>query len=300
VVVAASKVVRVRAAVIVACALLLALGAKPGWSAGGSCCPDRAATAPCAPAYAAVEVPLTPASAQEEALLERYLALLQADLDERAVAALQRMDGTGRRLLAARSYLRSGRHLGERWSWSQPQIDAWQGSPEQALFEGEIERVRAAFEAANPGFTLYVNPQVRSLEIQLDHWNQNDLVGTAGEAMRAAILATVTASGFPGPDEAGASSAFRAALVAHQPEPAAPLAAPGLSPHGQMYAVDFQVSKGGELVASASMAEVASVWDALGWRAKLQDAVRVAGGKFSGPLQSPDEPWHYEFIGIAR
>ena len=259
-----------------------------------------AATAPCAPARAAAEVSATPASARDEALLERYLALLQADLDERAVAALRRMDGTGRRLLAARSYLRTASHLGERWSWSQPQIDAWQGSPEQALFEGEIERVRAAFEAANPGFTLYVNPQVRSLEIQFDHWNQNDSVGTAGEAMRAAILMMVTASGFPGPEEAGASSAFRQTLVAYQPEPASPLAAPGLSLHGQMYAVDFQVSKGGELVASASMGEVASVWDALGWRAKLQDAVRVAGGKFSGPLQSPDEPWHYDFTGIAR
>jgi hypothetical protein len=64
--------------------------------------------------------------------------------------------------------------------------------------------------------------------------------------------------------------------------------------------VDFQVSKEGELVASASMAEVAAVWDALGWRGKLQDAVRVAGGRFSGPLQSPDEPWHYDLTGIAK
>jgi hypothetical protein len=236
----------------------------------------------------------------DEALLERYLALLMVNLDERAVAALQGMDDPGRRLLAARSYLRSASHLAERWSWSQQQIDAWQGSPEQALLDAAIERVRAAFEAANPGFTLYVNPQVRSLEIQLDHWNQNDSVGAAGEAMRTTILAKVRAGGFPGPDEAGAATAFSQALLAYEPEPAAPLAAPGLSLHGRMYAVDFQIAKGGELVASASLAEVSAVWDALGWRGKLQDAVRVAGGKFAGPLQSPDEPWHYDFTGIGR
>jgi len=260
-----------KAWIVVACALPLALGAQP----------DRSA-------------------ASDEALLERYLALLNVGLDGRAVVALQCMDGAGRRLLAARSYLRSGRHLADRWSWSQQQIDAYQGSPEQALLETEIERVRAAFEAANPGFTLYVNPQVRSLEVQLDRWNQSDAVGAAGEAMRATILAKVRASGFPGPDEAGATTAFSQALLAYEPEPAAPLAAPGLSLHGRMYAVDFQVAQGGQLVASASMAEVAAVWDALGWRAKLQDAVRVAGGKFSGPLQNPDEPWHYDFTGIAE
>jgi hypothetical protein len=257
--------------IVVACALPLALVAQP----------DRSA-------------------ASDEALLERYLARLAADLDERAVAALQCMDGSGRRLLAARSYLRSGRHLADRWSWSQQQIDAYQGSPEQALLQAEIERVRAAFDAANPGFTLYVNPQVRSLEIQLDRWNRNDAVGAAGEAMRSAVLAKLRASGFPGPDEAGASTAFSQALLAYEPELAAPLAAPGLSLHGRMYAVDFQVAKGGQLVASASMAEVAAVWDVLGWRAKLEDAVRVAGGKFSGPLQNPDEPWHYDFNGNAE
>ncbi len=267
----ASSAHRLGAWIVVACALPLALGAQPVWSA-----------------------------ASDEALLERYLALLKVDLDERAVAALQCMDGPGRRLLAARSYLRSASHLAERWSWSQQQIDAYQGSPEQALLEAEIERVRAAFEAANPGFTLYVNPQVRSLEIQLDQWNRSDSVGAASEAMRATILAKVSASGFPGPDEAGASTAFSQALLAYEPEPAAPLAAPGLSLHGRMDAVDFQIAKGGELVASASMTEVAAVWDALGWRGKLQDAVRVAGGRFSGPLQSPDEPWHYDFTGIAR
>jgi hypothetical protein len=238
-------------------------------------------------------------AARDEALLERYLVLLAVDLDERALAALQCIDGSGRRLLAARSYLRSARHLAERWSWSQQQIDAYPGSPEQVLLDAQIERVRAAFEAANPGFTLYVNPQVRSLEIQLDHWNQNDSVGSAGEVMRATILAKVRASGFPGPDEAGASTAFSQVLLAYEPEPVAPLAAPGLSLHGRMYAVDFQVAKAGELVARASVAEIAAVWDALGWRGKLQDAVTVAGGNFSGPLQSPDEPWHYDFTGIA-
>ncbi|HKY00618.1 MAG TPA: hypothetical protein VJL86_12960, partial [Steroidobacteraceae bacterium] len=46
--------------------------------------------------------------------IEAVLAALTAGLDPRAASTLERIDGTGRRLLAARAYLRAGLRLGER------------------------------------------------------------------------------------------------------------------------------------------------------------------------------------------
>ena len=71
------------------------------------------------------------------------------------------------------------------------------------------------------------------------------------------------------------------------------LAVPGLSPHGQARAFDFQVMRGGRLIAGPSSP---SAWDAAGWTAKLQEAVARAGAKFKGPLASPREPWHYDYL----
>jgi len=75
-----------------------------------------------------------------------------------------------------------------------------------------------------------------------------------------------------------------------------PLAAPGLSLHGQSRALDFQVRKGTQTIAGPEVASVASVWEKQGWARKLQEAVDPAQGVFVGPLQSPDEPWHYEYV----
>lgn len=75
----------------------------------------------------------------------------------------------------------------------------------------------------------------------------------------------------------------------------ATVAAPGLSPHGQMRAVDFQVHQGDRIVAGPRTATIAADWDAAGWSAKLDAAVRAAGNRFIGPLASPREPWHFTY-----
>src|SRR5690242_265828 len=51
----------------------------------------------------------------------------------------------------------------------------------------DIDAVVAAFEAANPGFTLRVNRKLRSLEAQIAHWNVDKSVGTAAAALVAAL-----------------------------------------------------------------------------------------------------------------
>lgn len=228
-------------------------------------------------------------------LVAAHFSALRDSLDARAAAALDRIASLGPQLLAARSYVRSAAHLPERWSWTQEQIDAYQGSPAQAALEAEIERVREIFEAANPGYTLFVNPQVRSLDIQLEHWNENGSVADAGGHLLDALRGIVGAEGFPAPGSKEAPTRFSQALRAHTPQPTPALAAPGLSPHGQMHAVDFQVRQGALTVAGPSTAQVQAVWLGQGWRDRLQSAIRQAGDKFKGPLQNPDEPWHYDY-----
>lgn len=236
-----------------------------------------------------------PGSAVADDRVAAHLAALHESIDARAAAALGHIEDLGPRLLAARAYLRSAAHLAERWSWTQAQIDAYQGSPQQAALTAEVDRVRTAFEQANPGYTLFVNPQVRSLDVQLQHWNQNRSVVDAGSHLLEAVRAIVADEEFPAPGTADGRAKFESILKAHQPHPTPALAAPGLSPHGRMHAVDFQVRQGALTVAGPSLELVHSVWIGEGWQERLESAVRQASDRFKGPLQNPVEPWHYDY-----
>jgi len=227
--------------------------------------------------------------------LAAYLATVREVLDPRAADALARMDGTGRQLLAARAYLRAGAELAGRWSWSGAEIDAWRSSPSQAALEAAVARVRAAFEAANPGYSLHVNPEVRSLEIQLERWNTNSSIAVASQGLSEAAALAVQSQGFPAPGTPLAGTAFGDFLRRFTPEPTPPLAAPGLSAHGQMRAVDFVVVQGERIVAGAVTADIPALWVGDGWAGRLRAAVTASGAPFAGPLRVPDEPWHYDY-----
>jgi hypothetical protein len=220
-------------------------------------------------------------------------------MDPRVALTLARLDGPGRQLLALRSYLRSETHLDERWSWTQERIEAFEGSPEQRDLQQEIDRVRTAFAAANPGFELYANPQVRSLDVQVEHWNSNESVRAASEEILAAAQSLVASPGFPADRPELAREALRAFLSSHTPVPPPTIAAPGLSLHGQMRAVDFQVHQGGRVVAGPSTRTIDTDWLAGGWAARLDAAVRAASNRFVGPQASPPAPWHYTFVPEA-
>jgi hypothetical protein len=83
------------------------------------------------------------------------------------------------------------------------------------------------------------------------------------------------------------------------PKYPAPLAAPGLSHHGQARAFDFSIRRGDQIVAGTEMSLIPTAWDAAGWTAKLRRAVSEASDSFSGPLEYPREPWHYEYEAKA-
>jgi hypothetical protein len=209
--------------------------------------------------------------------------------------ALQRIDGKARQLLAVRGYLRSGQQLQSRWSWSAEEIRAHEASQEYADLLAEIALVRARFEAANPGYSLYANTMARSLDLQLQRWNSNKSVGVIAGRLQAAAEHELARSTYPAHPDARATLRFAEFLRAWRPIPtAAPLAAPGLSLHGRSGAIDFQIVQGGRIIAPTEVAQVRSVWEEQGWASRLAAAMRDT--RFVGPLQSPNEPWHYEYV----
>lgn len=224
--------------------------------------------------------------------LEAYVRAAVARLAPEQREALGRIGEGPRRLLALKGYLRAGRGASERWAWTQAQIESYEKSPEYAAALAEIEKVGREFASSNPGYTLRVNTKVRSLDEQLSKWGENDSVARAGEELLARARQEVEGSAYPDPPAAAGVESFERFLRAAQTRATPTLAVPGLSPHGQARAFDFQVMRGGELVAAPSSP---GAWDAAGWTAKLQEAVRRASTKFSGPLASPREPWHYDY-----
>jgi hypothetical protein len=227
-----------------------------------------------------------------ETNVEAALAALAAGLDPRVASTLEGIDGTGRRLLAARAYLRAGAQLGERWSWSAEQAAAFEDTAEKRALDAAVARVRCMFESRHPGHTLWVNPEFRSLDLQLTRWNENPRVGLAAANLLTAVEQAAAAGISDTPDGVAALREF---LLAHVPAPVPPLAAPGLSPHGRLRAVDFQVESAGRIVAGTETASIATAWIQDRWKERLREAVAAADAGFEGPLASPDEPWHYEF-----
>jgi hypothetical protein len=232
----------------------------------------------------------SPLWAVDSTVLQNALA---KNLPVMAADALSKIPDPGPKLLAARSYYRSLAHLDSRWSWDEAKIAAFKDSPEQKALLAEIDRVAQHFSQSNPGYTLYANTNVRSLDQQISSWNSNASVITAGESLLAALAnessMPLTADNIKLPEQ------LKTWLSAHAPKPSPNLAAPGLSAHGQMRAIDFQIEKNGALIAPADTAKVDTVWRAQGWDAKLKTSIIEAGPAFQGPLVSPDEPWHYTY-----
>lgn len=233
------------------------------------------------------------------ASVDDYLLAVTHDLPPVAREALQRIDRKPRQLLAVRGYLRAEQRLISRWSWSAEEIRAYETSQEYRDLLAEIAAVRARFEAANPGYSLYANTTARSLELQLQRWNSNASVSVIAERLQEAAVRELSATSYPAHPDARATVRFADFLREWRPVPsAAPLAVPGLSSHGRSRAIDFQITQNGRIIAPTEVAKVRSVWERQGWAGRLAAAMRDS--RFVGPLQSPNEPWHYEYAPSAR
>ncbi|HVF66194.1 MAG TPA: hypothetical protein VM914_00930 [Pyrinomonadaceae bacterium] len=225
--------------------------------------------------------------------LDAYMRAAAQDLTPEQREALGRIPEEARRLLALRGYLRSGGDAMSRWAWSRERIEAYEKSPEYAAALAEVDKVRREFEAANPGYTLRVNTKVRSLDEQLGKWNETESIKRAGEELLARAREEVAVPSYGDDAKASDVRRFENFLRGSTTRATPTLAVPGLSPHGQARAFDFQVMRGAQLIAGTSGVE--ATWDTAGWTLKLQEAVGRASTKFAGPLASPREPWHYDY-----
>jgi len=226
--------------------------------------------------------------------LNLYISGTSKKLDARAAEALAKIDDVGRRLLALRGYLRSERSLAGKWSWSADQIERYKKSTEYREAIAEVENVRKKFEALNPGYTLHVNTEVRSLETQIKSWNETKSVQVAAQDLVTAAGLEISKPVYKDLPDQPSLMRFERFLKDHVVSTPT-VAVPGLSPHGQLRAFDFQIKQGDKIIAGTNTAIIANVWDAQGWTEKLQTAVKAASRKFFGPLTSPREPWHYTF-----
>jgi hypothetical protein len=240
---------------------------------------------------------LQTAQATNESILTSHVNALADTLSAPEQQTLSRIPQLERRLLALRAYVRTGPKVESRWSWTDAEIRAYQRSDAYQMLLQDLAKVSAAFEQQNPGYTLFANTEVRSLDTQIDRWNSNVRVGKTADNLLAAASKAIGRA--PLPPSAASLADFKAFLASWRPSPVAPLAAPGLSMHGRMQAVDFQIMRNGRIVAATELGAVASQWEAPGWHHKLKQAVVASGTDFEGPLKSPNEPWHYEYTGPA-
>ena len=217
-------------------------------------------------------------------------AAIATHLDPRVRDTLARIPDLGRRLLALRSYLRAGSTLPARWSWSEQEIRDFEQSQEFCDAQAEVDRVVTAFAAAFPGYTLYVNREVRSLDVQIERWNSNASVDAASRTLLD-DLHRASAQRAPGEGAAWLKDSLTGWTLAVP----VTLAAPGLSAHGQSRAFDFQVEHDGTIVAGTEAEHAARDWDAAGWTERLKKIVARASTRLRGPLETPREPWHYYY-----
>jgi hypothetical protein len=205
--------------------------------------------------------------------------------------ALLQIPDPGRRLLAFRSYMRAGASLADRWSWTRSEIEAFQGSDEQVALLAAVKAVGDHFAEANPGYEIYANTKVRSLDLQIERWNANRSVGIAADDILWAWRSKF------GDNEKAAADPKKLAAFARgfSLRKRANLAAPGLTAHGQARAIDFQIKKDGTIIADTNSRKIETAWRAEGWDVKLKESMDAAGPAFSGPLTAPDEPWHYSY-----
>lgn len=222
------------------------------------------------------------------AALDQQIGELARAQGTQIAETIDRIDGEGRQLLALRSYLRASSSVAARWSWTEDQIETYRQSGEYEALLAEIERIRTRFEADNPGYQLYANTQVRSLDIQIERWNGNATVGRVADDLQQKACLKLAAS-------RSHQGSLRDFLNAWIPEEPPPLAAPGLSQHGRARAIDFQVHQGNKVIAGADTQDIQDAWIAKGWARKLAAAIKSTSTKFVGPLKMPNEPWHFEY-----
>lgn len=260
------------------------------------------------PAPAAKPATVPPASepgppleaAHLAAKLDRYFAGAAATLDPRPRGVLERIPDRERRMLAAVHYLRLRDQVDTLWAWAESERLAYRRTVRYQRTMADIQRVKRTFAGLNPGYVLVADTAGRPLRTQLTFWNRERSVAAAARELQDSGRAWLADETFPDLLDSAALARFMAQVAAYQPTRLPTVAVPGLSLHGRLRAFDFAVLRRGRVVAGTTSATIDSVWDRGGWAERLRVAVMAAGGDLAGPLETPREPWHYEYRGETR
>ncbi len=228
--------------------------------------------------------------------VQLYIDAATSRLDRRVRDAMRWIDGADRRVLALKYYIARHARIGSSWTWTLPQIVRFKKSAEYHAAIAEVEKVRATFATLNPGYTLQVNTEVRTVEEQIAIWNDTPSIHASGSRLLDECLELVEDSTFDAMPEDARVERFQSFLASSRVVVVPTVAVPGFSQHGQLRAFDFAVRQGDDIVAGTDAASIRAVWDNAGWTKKLAEAIRQSSNKFSGPLASPREPWHYTYI----
>lgn len=238
-----------------------------------------------------------------DSAITAYYRVIVKELPQKVQSTLAEISSTPRRYLALSYYIRRSGEIADGWSWTTEEVRAYRATTEFDEMVEDVERVRAHFAEANPGFSLGVNISARSLGTQISKWNRVSSVSRAAHdfldsAERFTLLLLGTDSnGVPNIAEWERIDSFKQFLWTYSPDSGRvpTVAVPGLSKHGQLRAFDFKVYKGRRMIAGASSRTIPSHWDRPGWTDRLRVATAAASPRFIGPLPVPYEPWHYDY-----
>jgi hypothetical protein len=269
--------------------VLMFSGHRPGSFSGGN---DPAALRTAA---SSVPVFLTPSAPTENRKLYAYLEAASKALDPRVRGALLGIDEMPRRILALKYYVRKTGDVRSSWTWTPKQIMRYKRSMDYLRAVAEVEKVKAKFSELNPGYTLKVNTEVRTLTEQIRLWNETGSIIATGQGIYAACVKALRDTTYPEQIEKKDLLRFIRFLGAYKAPVIPTVAVPGFSQHGQLRAFDFVIWQGDKIAAGTDAESVGSVWDRSGWTAKLNDAITQASPYFTGPLPAPREPWHYTY-----
>jgi hypothetical protein len=198
-------------------------------------------------------------------------------------------------VMALRRYVRIGKSVTEKWTWTQEQYDDFNLTYAAVELKQSIEAVKAKFESDNLGYTLGTTSQFRPLDHQIENFCNS------AEVSQAALILWIATSkevdSYAKTIDAHAAGKFRQFLRNYQfnkdTEPS--IAAPGISHHGRALAIDFVIYKNGRQVAGPSTKQIKSIWKDQGFDVKLNQAVKGSTNSFEPEhLPVPFEPWHYD------
>lgn len=246
-------------------------------------------------------------AAPSDEQINRYVDAVAATMPQKVQDALAKVKPTTR-MLALQRYVSTHAQgqLESKWVWDAKQIHEFNEGGKGLKVNQAAKKVTQQFEAANPGYTLGTSP-LRDIDRQVRLWNHNPaLHASATEASKRAADAIAR---LPDQPDLQSLAQFRAFLAAMKLENKNTSAAPGLSDHGQMHAIDFVVIEGKNTVAGTVSGKAGRAeWDPK-WRGALRDAVVAANGELSGGVTfkpdhlgtpgnpGPYEPWHYTLAG---